>query len=105
VHGSYGTRLHDRRNRNLHRSRNQEATDCFVTYDLGQRPPTSLVVRLDVGDEALVLLLGLGVLVGVRLLTAREPLLVTWWWSGEWYEEREKRGRASLGGCWLCTSE
>ena len=38
---------------------------------LGKRPPAALAVGLDVGDEALVLLLGPGALVRVSLLAAR----------------------------------
>ena len=40
---------------------------------LGQRAPATLAVRLDVGDQALVLLLGPRALVRVRLLAARRP--------------------------------
>jgi hypothetical protein len=40
---------------------------------LGQRAPASLAVRLDVGDQALVLLLSPRALVRVRLLAARRP--------------------------------
>ena len=40
---------------------------------LGQRAPAPLAVRLDVGDQALVLLLGPRALVRVRLLAARRP--------------------------------
>jgi hypothetical protein len=40
---------------------------------LGQRAPAPLAVRLDVGDQALVLFLGPRALVRVRLLAARGP--------------------------------
>jgi hypothetical protein len=40
---------------------------------LGERPPAAFAVGLDVGDEPLVLLLGPGALVRVRLLAARRP--------------------------------
>ena len=40
---------------------------------LGERPPSAFAVGLDVGDEPLVLLLGPGALVRVRLLAARRP--------------------------------
>jgi hypothetical protein len=40
---------------------------------LGQRAPAPLAVRPDVGDQALVLLLGPGALVRVCLLAARRP--------------------------------
>jgi hypothetical protein len=40
---------------------------------LGQRAPAPLAVRLDVGDQALVLLLCPRALVRVRLLAARRP--------------------------------
>jgi hypothetical protein len=69
----------------------------LVTCGLGQRPPAPLAVRLDVGDEALVLLLGPGALVGVRLLAARGPphaaacYLVVEWRVGE------EEGPGSLG--------
>ena len=42
-----------------------------LTCGLGERPPAALAVGLDVGDEALVLLLGPGALVRVSLLAAR----------------------------------
>ena len=44
-----------------------------LTCGLGERPPAALAVGLDVGDEALVLLLGPRALVRVRLLAARGP--------------------------------
>jgi hypothetical protein len=40
---------------------------------LGQRPPATFAVGLDVGDQTLVFLLGPCALVRVRLLAARRP--------------------------------
>jgi hypothetical protein len=50
-----------------------EVIVLLSTCGLGQRSPAALAVGLDVGDEPLVLLLGPGALVGVRLLAARRP--------------------------------
>jgi hypothetical protein len=69
---------------------------------LGQGAPAPLSVRLDVGNETVVLFLGPGALVGVRLLAARRPphgadgafLDSCWCAPSRWWVAQQSRGRA-----------
>ena len=59
---------------------------------LGERPPAAFAVGLDVGDEPLVLLLGPGALVRVRLLAARRPPHVSNSESSSYVFDRDTAG-------------
>jgi hypothetical protein len=69
---------------------------------LGQGAPAPLSVRLDVGNETVVLFLGPGALVGVRLLAARRPphgadgafLDSCWCAPSRWWVAQQSRAEA-----------
>jgi hypothetical protein len=62
---------------------------------LGERAPAALAVGADVGDEALVLLLGPRALVSVLLLAARRPPHRCW---SRPAASRRRRGWRTAGG-------